>query len=454
MTLKNKKITVIGLGVSGSAVAELLHEIGASVYAADSCVSETLKEKAGGLTSKGIIVELGCYNRQNIESSDLLVVSPGVRDFAEPLQIAREKKIPITSEIEIASQLCKGEIAAITGSNGKTTIVTLIGLMLEASGRRPVVCGNIGKAFSGEVLSIKEHQPVVLEASSFQLKSIDRFRPKISLVSNISQNHLDFHSDFQDYFNSKKNIYKNQQYDDFCLLNYDDEQLKLIQPKPKSRLYFFSTKKQIDGAYIDSGAFILNFDKKQVKICDTSDLQIKGEHNYSNVLAASACAYLLGAHPDKIQETIKNFKGLHHRFESFYRINGVTYIDDSKATSVAACAAALKGCPGRVILIAGGKDKGSDYSAIEALIHEKVKAVIAIGEARYKISNAFSKITRVQQASSMEQAVMISKDNAISGDIVLLSPMCASFDMYQNYSERGAIFKQEVFKLHSQAAKR
>jgi UDP-N-acetylmuramoylalanine--D-glutamate ligase len=453
MILKNKKITVIGLGLSGSAVAELLHGIGASVYVADSCVSDTLKEKAGRLASKGIVVELGCYNRQNIESSDLVVASPGVGDSAEPLQIAQEKKIPITSEIEIASQLCKGEIAAITGSNGKTTIVTLIGLMLEASGRCPVVCGNIGKAFSGEVLSIKERQPVILETSSFQLKRIDSFKPKISLISNISQNHLDFHPDFQDYFNSKKNIYKNQQFDDFCLLNYDDERLQSIQPKPNSRVYFFSVKQKIEGACIDKGAFILNFNKKQVKICDKTDLQIKGEHNYSNVLAAGACAYLLGAHPDKIQQAIKNFKGLHHRFESFYRINGVTYIDDSKATSVDACAAALKGCLGRVILIAGGRDKGSDYSAIEALIHEKVKAVIVIGEARNKISNAFSKITQVQQASSMEQAVMISKDNAVSGDIVLLSPMCASFDMFQNYSERGTAFRQAVFSLYSQAVK-
>ncbi len=447
MDIKDKNVTVVGLGISGKAASVLLSKKGAHVYATDANNSEGLRKTASQLRKKGIRVDLGLCRKSIVESSDMLVVSPGVRDSAEPLTIARSLSIPVVGEIELASWFSKADIIAVTGTNGKSTIVTLIGLMLKASGKDPLVCGNIGKAFSGLVLSVKKHQPIILETSSFQLKSIDRFRPRISLISNITGNHLDMHSDFNDYFSAKKNIYKNQGENDFCVLNYDDKNLRSVKPKPNAKIYFYSLKKNVTGAFLDKGNFVLNMNGERKKVCSVSDILLSGGHNFSDILAACCCAHLSGATCEGMRKALRNFKGLPHRCEDVVTFDGVRYIDDSKATSVDACASALKAYSGKVVLIAGGRDKESDFRAIAELVRKRVKSIIAIGEAKDKIIDAFSGATKTYKASCMVEAVGIAKDKSRPGDIVLLSPMCASFDMYKSYSDRGAAFKKAVLKL-------
>ncbi|TRZ52683.1 MAG: UDP-N-acetylmuramoyl-L-alanine--D-glutamate ligase, partial [Dehalococcoidia bacterium] len=315
MDIKDKNITVVGLGLSGKAACVLLNKKGACVYVTDANDSEELRKTASGLRKKGIRVDLGACSKSIVEASNMLVVSPGVKDCAGPLMIAKSKSIPVLSEIEVASWFAKSDIIAITGTNGKSTIVTLIDLMLKASGKDPVVCGNIGKAFSGLVLSVKKCQPIVLEASSFQLKSIDRFRPKISLISNITGNHLDMHSDFNDYFSAKRNIYKNQGKNNFCVLNYDDKKLRSVKPKPNAKTYFYSLKKNVTGAFLDKGSLFVNMNGRAKKVCSVNDIMLSGGHNLSDVLAACCCAYLSGATCKGMKKALAGFKGLPHRCE-------------------------------------------------------------------------------------------------------------------------------------------
>jgi UDP-N-acetylmuramoylalanine--D-glutamate ligase len=447
MQIKGKNITVVGLGLSGNAAAILLAKKGACVYATDSADSGRLRSIASRLREKGIKTSLGRYCERIVKNADLIVISPGIKDDTGVLKIANKMRIPVISEIELASWFSKSDIIAVTGTNGKSTIVTLIGLMLKLSGKKPIVCGNIGKAFSGIVLSAKKTQPIVLETSSFQLKRIGIFKPKISLISNITQNHLDMHTDLGEYFSSKKNIYKNQEKDDFCVLNYDDKNLRSVKPVPRAKTYFYSLVKNVEGTFLDNGSVIINIDGKKKRICSVGDIILHGEHNFSNVLAASCCAYLAGASLKAIRYVLNQFRGLPHRCEHVIMYKGVNYVDDSKATSVHACAAALKAFPGKLLLIAGGRDKNSDFKAITGIIRSRVKSIIAIGEAKDKIVGAFSGCTQVHKASCMEEAVKIAEDKSLPGDTVLLSPMCASFDMYNSYSERGMDFRRVVEKL-------
>ena len=440
---------VVGLGISGVEVSLLLKEKGAQVYCTDSNTSQELLQIAKRLKAKDIRVELGGHAQDLVEGSDILVVSPGVKDDSAIINIAKKKSIPVISEIEVASWLCRGPIIAVTGTNGKSTVVTLIGFMLKNAGKNPIVCGNIGKAFSGEVSDMVQDQPVVLEVSSFQLKRIDRFKPKIALITNITQNHFDWHGDFIDYFGSKKNIYKNQDLDDFCVLNYDDKKIKELDCELNSKVYYYSAKRKVRGAYLKEGRLVLNIDSKEIEICSVSDIQLIGKHNISNALAASLCSYLSGAAPEYIRSALIRFKGLDHRFQQVSVIDEVRYIDDSKATTVDACMAALASCDENVILIAGGKDKGSDFKVLKELVRNKVKFIVLIGEAANKIRGDLAGIVSTLEAPSMHEAVVMCRDNAMAGDTVLLSPMCASFDMFSSYKDRGKAFQQEVGKLRT-----
>jgi len=448
MEVKGKRITVIGMGVSGRAVSLLLCNKGASVYAIDSNVSPELKATASLLGTQGVETCIGGYDKGVIRMSDIIVISPGIKHDSEILLAAKEKNIKIIGEIEAAGWFCESDdIIAVTGTNGKSTIVTLIGLMLELSGKKPVVCGNIGRAFSECVLGIRQGQEVVLELSSFQLKAIDAFKPRISLISNVTQNHLDWHADFDDYFSSKTNIYRNQDESGFCVLNYDDSRLRQVIPSPRPEIFFYSTQKKVKGAFIDGPDFVFNDGKKSMRICSVDDAFLSGRHNYSDILASIVCARLAGVSAEHIKKIISEFKGLCHRCEYVTAVNGVRYIDDSKSTSVGACLAALTACRGNVLLIAGGRDKGSDYGIIKSLIAEKVKAVVAIGESRDKIIKAFSGIVKTYKASCMAEAVRLCQKMSSEGDTVILSPMCSSFDMYSSYKARGDDFKNIVLSL-------
>lgn len=447
MILENKKVTVVGLGISGKAASILLKEKGAYVYAIDSDRSDKLKRISSELKSKGIDVSLGSYDEEVIKKSDLMVVSPSIKDDSALLKFAKNTSMPIVSEIELASWFCKAPIVAVTGTNGKSTIVTLIGKMLNESGKSAIVCGNIGDAFSGNVADIREDQVIVLEVSSFQLKRIDTFKPKISLITNITQNHFDWHSDFKDYFDSKKRIFKNQSKGDYTILNYDDSHLNTIGDQLASKGLFFSMNKEVEGSYYDDGKLVLNIDGKRLDICNTDSILLKGRHNIANSLAASLCSYLAGASIEGIKKALSSFKGLDHRFQYVADIEGVKFVDDSKATTVDACRIALSSCDGKVILIAGGRDKGSDFTKIKDIVKEKVKAVVLLGEANNKIATALGSVTEVHEARNMDDAVSKAQSVASANDVVLLSPMCASFDMYSSYKERGDLFKNAVRSL-------
>ncbi|MFC1807195.1 UDP-N-acetylmuramoyl-L-alanine--D-glutamate ligase [Candidatus Omnitrophota bacterium] len=448
MDLKNKKVTVVGLGVSGEAASLLAHSRGARVYATDSSSLPEIENIANALIRKGINAETGRHTSDFLKDADLLVVSPGVLDDSPVMKMAKANSTPVISEIELASWYCRAPIIAITGTNGKTTTVTLIGRILNHAGQKTVVCGNIGEAFARKIEYITDEHIVVLEVSSFQLKRIESFKPKISIITNVSQNHFDWHPDFDDYFDSKKNIFLNQDDDDITILNYDDANLRAIGKESKAQVYYISTKEEVEGAFYRDNAVYLNIDKKIEKLYDMDQVNLKGAHNISNILSASLVAGLIGISSDNIHSAVAKFKGLDHRCQDIAIVGGIRFIDDSKATTVDACRAALCSCDGKVILIAGGKDKGSDFTKIRKMISEKVKELILIGEAKEKIKRSLSGSVNISYAYSMDQAVSMAWEMGKDGDVVLLSPMCASFDMYKDYKERGDVFQNAVGKLN------
>ncbi|MFH0732217.1 MAG: UDP-N-acetylmuramoyl-L-alanine--D-glutamate ligase [Candidatus Omnitrophota bacterium] len=447
MDVKDKKITVIGLGESGRAAALLLKVKGAVVYATDSASSAEVLKAAAELRSLGINVETGAHTRQFLTDSQFVVISPGVPPGSLVVKWAKEEKIDIIGEIELASWFCKGKIVAVTGTNGKSTTVTLIAQILKDAGKKAILCGNVGNAFCNEINKIDKGSFVVLEVSSFQLEYIKTFKPFISVILNISQNHFDRHKDLDEYFAAKRKIYQNQTKDDYCLLNYDDKFLKAINKKEiPANLYYFSRRGKTKGAYEQNDKLYLNTATASL-ISSIKDFKLKQPHNIENFLAASLCAFLCGVSPDAIKDTITGFEGLEHRAKVVATINGVSFIDDSKATTVESTCAALRSINASVVLIAGGRNKGSDFSLARDEIGKKVKALILIGEARHEIKNAFSDFPDIREAATMDDAVNIAAKIAKQGEAVLLSPMCASFDMFKDYKHRGEVFKQAVQRL-------
>jgi len=410
---KDKKVLIVGLARSGVAAANLLFDLGAKVTVTDKQDNELVRDNARLLKSDKIQVELGRHSEEYVRNSSLLVISPGVANNAYPVVLADKLNIPVISEIELGWMLCSGTIIAVTGSGGKTTVTTLIGKIIEASGRKVFVCGNIGKPFCLEVSKIGTEDFVSLEISSFQLERIKSFKPKIALILNISKNHLDRHADMQEYIDAKKRIFMNQDKDDFLILNSEDSFLKDFAKEAKSRAIYFSKTISLN----------------------------------PNQAAVVVVAELLGIGKDKYLKVFSEFKGLEHRMEFVAEINGVRFINDSKATVAESCAWAIKNIPSRIILISGGKDKGVDYRVILDAAAEKVKKVIVIGEAKDKIKAALGNSLPVEEAVTLQDAVRNAFNQASRGDSVLLSPMCSSFDMFTNYEERGRVFKEVVHSL-------
>ncbi len=411
---KDKDILIIGLGRSGLACANLLFDLGANVSVSDGADSDILRQNVLKLKSNRIKVELGAHTQDFINKKDLLVVSPGVPDCALPLKWAKEYKIPVIGEIEAAWLLCPATVIAVTGSNGKTTVTTLIGRILEASGKNVFVCGNIGNPFISEVGKMKEGDFVSLEVSSFQMETIQSFKPKISLILNISPNHLDRYKDMQEYAAAKKRIFLNQDKNDFLVLNNDDSVLKSIAHESKAGIVYFSEKNSLN----------------------------------LNQAAVLTVGSILGIDKELILKVFKGFKGIEHRMEYVTRINDVQFINDSKATTADSAIWALKNINSPVILIAGGKHKGIDYSVILEEARKKVKSVVLIGEAKELIKKALEPVFPIEDAKTLQEAVKKAYLKAGAGDSVLFSPMCSSFDMFSNYEERGRVFKEAVYNLN------
>lgn len=411
---KNKKVTIVGLARSGLACANLLYELGADVSVTDNQENELTRSNALKLKSKDIKLELGKHSPEFVRNSDLAVISPGVSDASLPVIWAKQYNIPIISEIELGWILCPATVIAVTGTNGKTTVTVLIGKILEASGENVFVCGNIGNPFCGELGKIKTGDFVSLEVSSFQLERIQAFKPKISAILNLSRNHLDRYKDMQKYLEAKKRIFMNQDKNDCVVLNYNDPAVRGLAKEAKAEVVYFYQDSQLNP-------------------------------NQSAVLAVGS---KLGISRDICLEVFSKFKGVEHRLEHVGEMNNIKFINDSKATTVDSTVWALNNISSPVILIAGGREKGNDYSIILDLAKQKVKEIILIGESKKKIEDAFKGFLSIEQAETLEEAVRKAFHKAESGDCVLFSPMCKSFDMFSDYEERGRVFKKAVFDLN------
>jgi len=410
---RSKNITIAGIARSGLACANLLYDLGANVSLTDNQDSESTRQAKEKLKSKTIKVELGTHTLEFIKESDFLVISPGVSDKALPVVWAKEYGVPVISEIEVASILCPAPIVAITGTNGKTTVTTLIGRIIQASGKKAYSCGNIGNPFSAVVSDIRPEDFVSLEISSFQLEHIINFKPKVSVILNISRNHLDRYNNVAEYLEAKKRIYMNQDKGDYIVLNFDDPAIRDLSGEAKAKTVYFRKDKDLN----------------------------------PNQAAVSAVGEVLGIDKKLIAGVFKDFKGVEHRLEEVAESGGVKFINDSKATTVDATIWALKSISGPVILIAGGREKGNDYSVIAGLAKDKIKQAILIGESKDKIHRAFEGLFPIKETATLESALSAAILEAKPGDSVLFSPMCKSFDMFKDYEDRGRVFKRAVREL-------
>jgi len=349
----------------------------------------------------------------------------------------------------LASWFCRSPIVAVTGSNGKTTTTTLIGRILGDAKKNHVVAGNIGTAFSTVVRDLAETDIAVLEVSSFQLDHCETFRPKISVILNITPDHMDrYDNSMAKYAASKAKIFMNQTSDDYVLFDADDEWTSKAVQTAKCRKIPFSTQRKLsEGAFVENGNLTTLLGGKRNEAIRTDEVSIKGIHNLYNSMAATLTGQVMGVEVASIRATLRNFKGVEHRLEVVREVNGVRYINDSKATNVDSVWYALQAFEEPIVLLLGGRDKGNDYSRLADLVRKHVKAIVAIGESADKVDKAFSGIVQLKRASSMDEAVATAKNLARPGDIVLLSPACASFDWFENYEHRGKVFKQLVNKL-------
>ncbi len=455
--VKRKKVLIIWLSRSGEAAALLAARQGAKANVSELRKDKKMEKKAAQLRCLGAAVELGSHTEELFKGADLLITSPGVKNEARPILWAKKNSVPIISEIEFASWFCPLPIIAITGTNGKTTVTTLIARILKDSGKRVIVCGNIGNPFSGEFFRFSKADVVVLEVSSFQLQYTRWFCPRVGIILNVTQNHFDHHRSFQEYFQAKAKIFANQRKNDFAVLNFEDLRLRALSKKLKNPVMFFSkeakvlpkTNKHIYAtSYLEDGQIAGEINGRKEKFMAINQLRIKGLHNVENAMAAILAACVENVAKGKIVQTLKRFQGVEHRCENVALIKGIKFINDSKSTTVDATVRALSmSAKPDVILICGGRDKGSDFRVIRGLMKQKVRLLVAIGEAKEKIINAMKDAVPFKVAPDMKDAVKVAFNNARAGETVLLSPMCASFDMFENYEQRGRVFKKIVREL-------
>ena len=467
MQLKNKNVVVVGLGRTGLAAARFLHQRGARIMATDTADEAALGDTVAQLLNMGVDVELGAHRSQVFQESDLIVVSPGVSHNIAPIAQARAKGIEVVGEVELAARFIRAPIVAVTGTNGKTTTTELLGQMLQNSGMTIFVGGNIGNPLIEYVSSGQKEHLVVAEISSFQLDTIDRFRPKVSILLNITADHLDRYPDFEAYANSKIRIFKNQLADDVAVLNGSDPLIRAKTAHIKSRRLFFPALQAGEqGAVLNGKRIILKLDQLspiQTKIrhpdsafrirdyLDITQTALMGRHNHENVCAASLAALAAGGTVDGIQQTLAQFKGLPHRLEHVATINNIHFYNDSKATNVDGVIRALDCFAKPIVLLMGGRDKGSNFKVLADSIGKHVKELIVMGEAAGPIKNALGRLTPTQMADSMDAAVATAFADANPNEVVLLSPGCASFDWYGSYAERGDDFRRAVEVVRKKA---
>jgi len=454
LNVKNKKVTVFGLGKSGLAVAKRLVSVGAKVFVTEELpLDKVLPEVISELEALGVEKEFNGHSDQAICEADLIVLSPGIHLDLSILEEARHRGIPVISEIELAYHFLKKPIIAITGTNGKTTTTTLIGELLKAHGYKVAIAGNIG--FPLISVNDKDLDYIVAEVSSYQLEGISNFRPYISVILNVTPDHIERHKNLDNYAFAKAKIFKNQRASDFLVYNLDATRVRKIIPTDSNiNLIPFSRKKSLDkGIFLRRGKFIVKLNKKEEELVAKRKIFLKGEHNIENCLAATIVAKICKVPAATIAKVLADFKGVEHRIEYVSNIKGVTFYNDSKGTNPDSTLVALKALAPKktrlVILIAGGKDKGLDLSKMAKAIKKSVKQVVLIGEIRERFRDALIRLgyQDIYLEGSMEEAVARAFHVAKEGETVLLSPACSSFDMFANYEERGQVFKQAVIDL-------
>jgi UDP-N-acetylmuramoylalanine--D-glutamate ligase len=448
MTLQGKKISILGAVRSGIGAAKLVKRIGGIPFVSDLSPREILSDSISILENEQIDFEVGGHTAKVFEC-DFVITSPGVPSDSAIINEFRKRNIEIISEVEFAAQHCNANIISITGTNGKTTTTSLMNFTLNTSGIRSSAAGNIGKAFSEVVDQLDKDDYVSLETSSFQLDHIKFFKPKFSLILNITPDHLDrYNNSFESYIASKIVITKNQNKDDYFIYNADDPNTFSSLNNNAVNKYAFSIKNKIDnGAYLENGTLVFSKNGIEESVCSTNDLFIKGEHNIANALAVLVVAKLIGISNELIKKSFSEFKGVEHRLEFVRELNGITYINDSKATNVDSVWYALRSFDRPIYLILGGKDKGNNYDQIRELVEKNVIKIYAIGSSAQKVYEYFHSLKPVEIKNSLEECVETATRDAEKNSILLLSPACASFDMFQNYEHRGEVFKEAVLKL-------
>ena len=447
MELKGKKVLVVGLGKSGLAAALFLRHRGAQVTVSDLRSAEALAKDIPALLDEGIMVEAGGHGLLTFRRQDLIVVSPGVPLNTPELAQVRSFGLPVIGELELAARFIKGRTLAITGSNGKTTTTALLGEILKEAGIPTLVGGNIGVPVVGLIDQSTDETWSVLEVSSFQLESTIQFHPSIAVILNITPDHLDRHGSFENYARAKERIFAAQDADDFVVLNADNMRAAEAATRSDAKVYWFSVEHSVpQGAWLEAGHLVYRPapDVPAEDVMLLSGIPLKGTHNVENVLAALCAARLAGAPAEAIRKAIESFQAVEHRLEFVARVNGVEFYNDSKATNVDATAKAVASFDSGIHLILGGKDKGSDYLQLAALLRARVRAVYTIGSAAAKIESQLRGVVTILSCQTLDNAVSAAASAARPGEVVLLAPACSSYDQFEDYEHRGRVFKQLV----------
>ena len=446
----NKKVLVFGSGISGIGATRLLESVGKQVVLYDGNTSldpEKMKAQIGEGTKAEIV--LGELSDEVISTLEMVVMSPGVPTDLPVVNKMRDMGLKISGEIELAYTYGKGDVLAITGTNGKTTTTALLGEIMRNHQESVFVVGNIGNPYTTEAMDMNENSVAVAEVSSFQLETIHDFRPCVSAILNITPDHLNRHHTMEAYIAAKEDIAKNQTEEDTCVLNYEDEVTRAFGEKVKAKVLYFSSQRKLDkGIYLDNGNIVFK-DEEEVILCHVDELQLLGTHNHENVMAASAMAAAYGVPFETIRKTIKEFAGVAHRIEFVCEKNGVAYYNDSKGTNPDAAIKGIQAMNRKTLLIGGGYDKDSEYEEWIEAFDGKVKKLVLLGQTREKIAEAARKVgfEDIILVDTLEEAVKVCAENANEGEAVLLSPACASWGMFKNYEERGDKFKEYVKAL-------